>query len=554
MSYSKGFSYSNVNAFCIKYCCTILTDQSDFTNQNQFMIRSRCGHNSVVSFNKLMKHKDGVLCLSCHNTLINSGIATCIECDKIFQPTKTTFLYCGPKCGNSRVMTEEKREKIRNSALLRIEKYVSEDGTLKSADEIKVLQKRKRDTQCTEEDDGTEEDGSIDVVKRSKSFVKYATIKHTYESCGCKLLTTEDEYLTARNDVALKGVWFDIISVCGHPEKSLYYSFTESDTCLYCKACTHDRAKNLLSDMARSPYGNSTSLMTQKHAIDIVKEMCLDMFEIVKTKDGCDSDILVRPKGVTNDSWLKVKLKSTLSDDNDIKFRIPKIHNSVYLMISITSKEMWIFTPDKLLVRTYYMQTKRSVYIDHFVECINDLKNKLSDLYITSTYNHPFIEANKPISPAMQLEYHYIIKRETILDFFPFERNEVTGAVYNFKIGNTKFQENTFSCQMGKKSMCASLSKNAGRVNGQAKRQPYEVGDNDFYWLNKNDGTLEFYVIPEFELKKYYLKTSLNEGKMYLGIGEHVKWIEKYKFCYSTIRTNDEKLRLCELIGFVLSV
>jgi hypothetical protein len=550
MSYSQGFSYSNVSTFCTKYRCTILTVENEFTDQNRFTIRSRCGHDSVVSFNKLLKHKDGVLCNTCHTTLINSGIATCVECDKMFPPTKTTFLYCGSKCGNSRVMTEEKREKIRTAALMKIVEYVSEDGTLKNADEIKEIKdsqkKRKRAVQHAEE-------LLIDPTKKTRVFVDYAVIKNTYESQGCKLLTTEEEYMAARNDVQLKGVWFDIISICGHPEKSLYYSFTESNTCLYCKTCTHDRAKNLLSDMSRTPYGNSTSLMTQKRAIDSVKEMCSDMFEIVKTKDGCDSDILVRPKGVVNDSWLKVKLKSTVFGDDDIKFRIPKIHDSVYLMISVTSKDMWIFTPDELLVRTYYMQTKRGVYEDHFVACSYNLKDRLSALYTISTYNHAFIEANMPISPAMQLEYNYIIKREKTLDFLPFERNDVTGAVYNFKIGDTKFQENTFSRQMGKTSMTASMSKNARRVNGQASRQPYEVGDNDFYWLNKNDDTQEFYVIPESELeKRTYLKTSSESGKMYLGIGPNVDWLKQFKFCYITIQMEKEKERLCDLISFVL--
>jgi hypothetical protein len=55
------------------------------------------------------------------------------------------------------------------------------------------------------------------------------------------------------------------------------------------------------------------------------------------------------------------------------------------------------------------------------------------------------------------------------------------GKCYDFFINNFKVQEKV--CQNYGNSIYANLSKS----NGRNKRQSYDKGDNDFYWLHFPD-------------------------------------------------------------------
>lgn len=528
--------YTKIVQQCAKYGCNF-----KHTIGQDFKVISRCGHESIVSPNQFMKYKVGVYCVDCFGDILFQEIASCVNCAKKFIPTETKFLFCSPSCASSISMTDQRKISQREFNLKKNLLYLNDDGSLKSDEEIEQVRKnKKRKATCITKQVG---ETLYNFPKKGK-FVDYIEIKNTYELQGCKLLTTEDEYMQMKQTKPLKSMWFNIVSVCGHQEKSLYYSFTESRTCLYCKRCTLIRARELLIGQAKTDDGYGNSLMTQKLAIDIVKQKCQDMFDCIKTRDGCDSDLLIRPKGSTNDCWLKLKIKSTIFGDGNISFRIGKIHQSIYLMISITTQEIWLFDPENIQVRTYYMKQHKHVYDDNFIKDNADLSSRLSEKYTKQKHIGCFDELNNPISPAMKLEYSYVLKREKCISFLKFDRNEITGSVYNFKVGNLKFQENVVSQQTGKTSFVANISKNSR----QQTRKPYAIGDNDFYWINLNDQFENFYVIPErVMISNGLIETSDNIGHKHLSICAN-PWVNQFKFNYKTINTEHEKQRLLCLI------
>ena len=85
-----------------------------------------------------------------------------------------------------------------------------------------------------------------------------------------------------------------------------------------------------------------------------------------------------------------------------------------------------------------------------------------------------------------------------------------------------------------------------GRIHGKKIRQTYEIGDNDFYWLNCKN-TSNFYVIPESILvEKGYLGNYEKKIKS-LTISKTNKitfWTKDYLFNYDNL----DKEKLCQIL------
>jgi hypothetical protein len=81
-----------------------------------------------------------------------------------------------------------------------------------------------------------------------------------------------------------------------------------------------------------------------------------------------------------------------------------------------------------------------------------------------------------------------------------------------------------------------------GRINGKKKRQSYNKGDNDFYWLNCKD-TMLFYIIPEnILIKEGYIENSDGKLKNLIISKTNKKtfWTKEYLFDYDNL--DKEKL------------
>jgi hypothetical protein len=85
-----------------------------------------------------------------------------------------------------------------------------------------------------------------------------------------------------------------------------------------------------------------------------------------------------------------------------------------------------------------------------------------------------------------------------------------------------------------------------GRIDGKKKRQPYNIGDSDFYWFNCKN-TMIFYVIPEYILiEKGYIGNSNGKLKSLLISNTNKKtfWTKEYKFNYDNL----DKDKLCKIL------
>lgn len=551
-SEKKSTVYDRITFLCEKYGCELSQPYNENIMGSQTLcVKSTCGHTCHVSSNKFVKHKIGTLyCDDCLHKITATG-ALCFKCKVHFMPTMKSFLFCSTKCTQSRIVTKEKSDKIRTSILKNYTQYVNEDGTLKSTEDIKEIRKnnkRKFREQSSDQSETDSTSGNSDSSCESNMSktkrVCYDTIKCTYEEKGCELITTEEEYLELSKTFKLKNILFNIISTCGHTDTSLYYGFTESRTGVFCKGCTTDNMKKTMKNNSIGKNGCPSSLLTQKNAIDIIRELCSNELIVKKTRDGCKIDILVKPVDCMLDNWLQVKLKSTKGLTDRAGFRITQKleSNCVLVMVCVTSKTCWVILPDEIEIKMYYIGKNKD---GHSKYIVNNLSQRLYELYSKGIYNSTIESASIPVSPFVQLEHYYVKKREKAIDFLQFEQNECSGVVYNFTINTLKVQETVSSRPKNKNSITASINKNSGR----GKRSPYFRGDNNIYWFNVNDDTEEFYVVPEFILiDAGYIETPTSPGRNYFSITGNASWIGCYKFSYKTVRESNEKDRLLSIL------
>ena len=95
---------------------------------------------------------------------------------------------------------------------------------------------------------------------------------------------------------------------------------------------------------------------------------------------------------------------------------------------------------------------------------------------------------------------------------------------------------------MSKNNECIfQLCKNNGRKNGKQNQIQYDIGDNDFYWLNC-DNKKTFFVVPEkilidkgvvgnrIDKKSIFLKITIKEVLHKIS-----NWLQPYMFDYENI-------------------
>ena len=140
-------------------------------------------------------------------------------------------------------------------------------------------------------------------------------------------------------------------------------------------------------------------------------------FEIIKAFDGCNIDIIYRPKIITEDKWVGIQVKTTNVRHLTYSFHINNIYkNCLLLFYCCEDDNMWLINeniigPQKKVSIGYY----KSKY-DIYKVTKDSIINKLNELYnTTSKFNYN--KLNTPICIYQQREQIYRIYREEKLNF-----------------------------------------------------------------------------------------------------------------------------------------
>lgn len=539
MSYKKGYNYDNVKEFCEKYGCKLLTTPEEMDSESkEFNIESSCGHNITTTFSKMFKRKIGVYCVDCFNDM---NEAKCFSCNEMFEHTENSFVYCSSKCTHSHKVTDEHKQKVKETHRKKLG-YYDKNGDVMNDNDIKQLRLKRKETERRKAN-----------IEEKKLFT-YKFIKKEYENEGCELLTSEEDF---NNDKICKKV--KIKGKCGCIiECPDFRNFIYRKTKINCDICTNNNTSNNMKERGKIN-GVPTTMIIENNGVELIKKKCINQFIIIKTRECCEADILVKPINEERDLWLPIQLKVTSKQciRPGIKRYIFRIHrqytNMLLLLVSNEDEKFWLFESNCEKIKSLNKISIGDKTTRYDTEFVNNIIDNFNYWYNKNIYNITFENGNTPQSKTAQLEYAYVKLRESNIDFLNFADNQMDGLVYDFKIDNLKIQEKV--CTPHNKSNFASIHKNGGRrFNGEKNVQtkiPYCERDNDFYWFHIQDKNT-FYVIPEIELvDRDFITSKIGKGKKHIYIGPNGHWMKNYKFHYDTINEEENKEELMLILGLI---
>ena len=362
----------------------------------------------------------------------------------------------------------------------------------------------------------------------------YENVVEEFNKRNCKLLNSKDEYHEILK-LAKKTMYkLNYIASCGHTHTVFYNSFKSRGTGVICPSCKKKEIGNNKKIKMQNNEMSKTCNIEQEHAcIIFLCEFIHSDFEIIKSFDGCNVDLIFRPINVIENKWVGIQVKTTNARHLTYSFHMNNNNNDCLLFFYCCEDEsMWLI-PDNIIknqkkVSIGYYKSKYNIYKVNK----NNLFDKLNEYYYNSN-KFSFENLNNPICVYQQREKLFRKYREEKINFINFYYENIKGTVYDFKIGDLKIQEKVTVMSKDNRFIF-KLCKNNGPIQMQ-----YNIGDNDFYWLNCDNKKI-FFVIPEKILidkglignfKKYYcLKITIKET-----LHKMSAWIQPYMFDYDTI-------------------
>jgi len=372
----------------------------------------------------------------------------------------------------------------------------------------------------------------------------YDVVVKKFLDKGCNVLMSKEEFNEnyKNNNCKIK-----YNAGCGHENIVSYKNFTTLNQGLNCPKCVNKNASIKLKEL----YSNNNKLSALEQelkCINYIKELIADVFTNVKSFDGCKADIAIRKNGVEEDLWLGIQVKTTIkkTERGQYYFRLNngKYEDCLILCVCEEDKKMWLIPYEEVNGLKTIGVAQKSKYNKYEVNKEN-LIDELSNYYDTcKKFN--FVVLDTPTSNQQKQEQTYRKIRETKINFISFKNNEMEGLVYDFMIGNKKFQEKVGSITHNNNDAFSfNLNKYDCRIDGKCKNKSYEKGDNDFYWLNCKNGN--FYVIPEdILIQKGCIGKDCKKMKLYVSpTNKNTEWCGEYLFDYNNVG----KKRLLILIG-----
>ena len=362
-------------------------------------------------------------------------------------------------------------------------------------------------------------------------MVAYEIIKQTFEKESCKLVTTEEEKKINNLQSTSK---YKIIASCGHIiENCWFHMFKYRGTGKICKMCIDKEHSSHSKDLNKEV---SYSLKIEHQSINIIKKYITQHLEIKISPECCTADISIRNLNCIENKWLPIQVKSTIKPRHNIySFALSRNYdNMIMIFICIEDEKIWVLNGNSILNQCKIsIGVKKSKY-DIYEVKKEELSKKLLELYDNN--NTEVLEnIQVPNTKCYKTEHTFRLLREQKLKNIYFEYPPINQQLFDFKIKGNKIQEKVAFIRKNKKFYMALLSKNKNGVHNN----PYDAGDNDFYWINLQDKET-FYIIPEHILiEKQIITNNDIKGKRYISFHKKNTWLNEYKFLYNTENINE---------------
>jgi hypothetical protein len=360
----------------------------------------------------------------------------------------------------------------------------------------------------------------------------YQTIATVFSDKGCCINLSEDEFYKEYKNNKTK---LQYTALCGHINYVSYSGFKSLNQGINCPSCVIKNTGAKLHAL-RSGENKNSSIEQEFECIKYFIELTKQHFQVIKTFDGCNSDIALKPISNQHNLWLGIQVKTTSSERDkysrySFKFNNTKYDNCLILCICIKDKKLWLIPYEEVKDITSIGISKKSKYNQYEVT-LDTLQEKLLYFYETM-HKFDFDILNTPTSSTHKQEKEYRKIREQYIDFLEFVYPNMEGTVYDFKIGDKKVQEKVgFICKNNPNSFGFSLNKSDGRTHNCS----YKPGDNEFYWLNCKNNS-KFYIIPEKILvENGFIGEGYCRQHLYISpTNKNTAWCNNYLFDYNNL-------------------
>lgn len=365
----------------------------------------------------------------------------------------------------------------------------------------------------------------------------YEKVKNFCTTNNCNLLTTFDEFEEKQKTVLDNSkhyVRIDFIGVCGHNSSAVVTNFLNRKTGIRCKDCVKKDTKNTLTNIA------ILSNNIEIDSINIIKEYLSNEYEIIRTKEGCKADIILRKKTDTDKYW-PIQVKGTKESVHKM-YAFGCVHrnynNMLMICVCTSEKKIWIAPYEDINHVKKLNISNRSKYNKYLIKDNTKLKNEIEKYDIKYTRNS-IDELLVPLSPLQKREQEYVRKREKYLSFLEYIYPEIQNTPTDFIVNGRNVQEKVAGICNDKKSIALRIylaSNNGKKENGTRKFRTYRKGENDYYWFHSSIDD-RFWIVPESVLfeKEYISKgDETKNNKVFTITAIKNNWIKEYEYDYNT--------------------
>ncbi len=389
------------------------------------------------------------------------------------------------------------------------------------------------------------------------SSYSYENIKHELHIRGCELLTSKEELNTIiENAIRKNNIKINYIASCGHSHQVFFNVFKSRGTGIICSSCKNKEIGNNKKEKINN--GELTKLNcleSEFNFITLLINLVEKDFNISKAFDGCKVDLIYKPNNINHDKWVGIQVKTCETIHLTYSFHIDNnlYDNCLIMLFCHEDKGLWIIPENTLgKQKKISIGLNKSKYNIYKIN-IENVCQKLLELYDISS-KFAFDQLNTPKNIYQIREQEFRKYREKNISFLNFIYPDMEGLCYDFKVNNYNIQEKVFSKDKSRNNYyIVNICKNYLSKNINKKRGQYDIGDNDYYWINCND-KIYFFVIPEnILIEKGYVGNTY--GSIFFrvnpeNLNERTDWLQPYLFNYQTINEIENKNRLLKLLNF----
>lgn len=359
----------------------------------------------------------------------------------------------------------------------------------------------------------------------------YENVYDTFINKGCNLITNKEEYFELKKMSKIPKL--NYIASCGHSNSVHYNVFKSRDTGIICPKCVINKNKQFSGKVTN--LGQPINQYHHNIAITYIVDLIKNNYNYKYTHEGNTYDLLIKPIQELSDLWLQLKIKTTnyickhsygFNNDKGCNYK-----DCIIICLCIDDKKMWLFDDYHINnIKKISIGKYKSKYTENEIN-INNINDIIFNKYKTIILVSSSFE-NFQLPKCIKIEKEYSELRKK---YIKYEFTDVYKYLHtDFKLNNKKFQEKVGSNIETKRSVNFNLTK---RNSVSKSTQPYDKGDNDFYWLHFPNKT-HFYLIPECILID---KENENKVKnnLYVNILQDgtpkINYLHKYLFEYENI-------------------